>query len=128
MLTFAIAVVSALLTYMAVGALGLFMLLAVWPGYAEAAPRKTYSLAMLLARLGVALLSALCAGPPAGRIAGLRAAWVAAGVLGAVAGWIHLAQVWADYPVWYHAAYVLPIVPIVVAAARPFALRPPNAR
>jgi hypothetical protein len=29
-------------------------------------------------------------------------------------------QVWADYAVWYHAAYVLPIVPVMAAAAWPF--------
>jgi len=117
MVRFGIAVVSAVLAYMGIGAIGLFMLLATWPGYAEASPGRTYTLPMLLARLGVALLSALAAGVAAGRISGLRAAWVAGVVLVAAAGWIHLAQVWADYPLWYHAAYVLPILPMMAAAA-----------
>ena len=116
----AIAIVSAVLAYMVVGAAGLFMLLAAWPGYVEAAIVKSYSLAMLLARLGVALMSALAAGVAAGRLSGLRAAWVSGAILAAVGAWIHVMQVWADYPVWYHAAYVLPIAPVMAAAAWPF--------
>jgi len=125
---FGLAIVSAVLTYMAVGAIGLFLLMATWPGYAEATPGKTYSLGMLWGRLGVALLSALAAGVAAGGISGTRAAWTAGAILVAAAGWIHLALVWADYAVWYHVAYLLPLPLVVAAAAWPFERRRTTAR
>jgi hypothetical protein len=116
-LRFGVTVAAAVLAYMAVGAAGLSMLLAAWPGYAEATTAKGYSLAMLLGRLAVAVLSAALAGVAAGRISGIHAAWTAGALLAAASGWIHVTHVWPDYPVWYHAAYVLPIAPVAAAGA-----------
>jgi hypothetical protein len=119
------AVVSALLTYLVVGASGLLALAAAWPGYAVALPTRTFSLGMLVSRLGVALVAAMAAGAVAGSIQGVRSAWAAGIAVFAVAGYAHLALVWAMYPAWYHAAYLLPLVPAVVAAA---AVMRPRAR
>jgi hypothetical protein len=111
------AVAAALLTYVVVGAGGLLALAATWPGYGAAAPTRGFSFGMLSARLVVAMVAALAAGAVAGRRQGVRAAWVAGIVVLAVASYRHLVLLWAPYPAWYHAAYLLPLVPAMVAAA-----------
>jgi hypothetical protein len=70
------AVASALLAFVVVGASGLLTLAAAWPGYAVALPTRTFSVGMLLSRLGVALVAALAAGAVAGSIQGVAAAAV----------------------------------------------------
>ena len=120
-----LAVVTALLTYVVVGAGGLLALAATWPGYGAVAPTRGFSFGMLSARLVVALVAALAAGAVAGRSHGARAAWMAGIVVLAVASYRHLVLLWAPYPAWYHAAYLLPLVPAMIAAA---ALTRPRAR
>jgi hypothetical protein len=78
-----------------------------------------------VSRLGVGLVAAMAAGAVAGSIQGLRSAWAAGIVVFVVAGYVHLALVWAMYPAWYHAGYLLPLVPAAAAAA---AVMRPRAR
>ena len=113
----AVAVAAGVLAWLTLGAAGLLLLKAAWPAYAAATVGKTYSLPMLVARLAVAVLAALTAGAVAGRIGGVRAAWIAGAILTIPSAWIHLALVWADYPAWYHAAYLVPLAPLAAASA-----------
>jgi hypothetical protein len=107
-------------TFVVVGGAGLAAL-KMWPAYAHAAPHKTYTIAMLFARLANALIACLAAGTAAARVA--RAApWVAGIVILSGSLYIHVVQVWADYPAWYHLVYLAFIVPAAglagVASAR----------
>jgi hypothetical protein len=102
--------------WLAVGAFGLAVLGATWPAYAMAVPTKAYSSAMLLARLAVALAASLSAGAVAGRVGGTRAAWWTAAVVAAASLVVHVGIVWRAYPAWYHAAYLLPLVPLIRGA------------
>jgi hypothetical protein len=102
--------------WLAVGAIGLAVLGATWPAYAMAVPAKAYSTPMLLARLSVAMAASLSAGVVAGRIGGTRAAWWTAAVVAAGSLVVHVGIVWRDYAAWYHAAYLLPLVPLIVGA------------
>jgi hypothetical protein len=113
-----VAVVASLLVWVAAGALGVLLLRATWPAYAAAEPGRTFTIVMMSSRVGVAVLASLSAGLVAGRLDGLRAAWIASGVLVVASTWVHVAVVWADYPAWYHAGYLLSLVPALLLAAR----------
>jgi len=91
----------------------------VWPDYATAEPEKAYTLAMLLARLGLAAFVTICAAITATIVAGDRGR--AAGVLGLIFVAIslpsHLHYAWDDYPAWYHVVYLAFLVPIALSSA-----------
>lgn len=70
---------------------------------------------MLFARLLVGLLAATTASISATKLANDsgKSAWVVGTLVLIVASYIHLlTAVWREYPVWYHWAYLLPILPV----------------
>jgi hypothetical protein len=71
---------------------------------------------MLLSRLGVSVAASIVAGLVAGGLGGARAARAVGYVLTALSAVIHVGIVWADYPVWYHAFYLLSLVPVTALA------------
>lgn len=91
-----------------------------WPAYAVAEPTRAYSLAMLLARLGVGALCTVGAAVVTTRVArdrGQTAWWLGALAL-ALSLPDHLVRVWAAYPVSYHALYLSSLVPIAGCSGR----------
>lgn len=100
--------------WLALGAVGFFLLRTSWSAYALAEPDKAYTLAMLLSRLIVGVVSSVAAGCIATTVAkgDARAAWWLGGLLLLVSAPVHLVDVWADYPAWYHFAYLVPLMPI----------------
>ena len=108
-----VAVLGGLASWFILGAMGLAVL-RWWPDYATAEPTKAYTFAMLIARLTVALIASAVAGALAAKMSrsGAGAAWWVGVVLLAGSAPIHLAMVWADYPAWYHVAYLLPLIPV----------------
>lgn len=109
-------VLPALLAWLVAGLLGLAGLSAMWPDYASAVPTKAFSTAMLLARLGVAVVASSLAGLVAGRLGGARAARAVGLVLTGVSAVFHIGLVWPDYPIWYHAVYLLSLAPVTALA------------
>jgi hypothetical protein len=101
-----------LAAWVVVGSLGLLVLRSTWAAYAAAEPVKAYTLAMLLARLGVACAACLAAGLVAARPAGRNGAWAAGTLLLVLSLPVHLVEVWRDYPAWYHFVYLALLVPI----------------
>lgn len=106
--------------WIALGLFGLFVLRVGWSTYAAAEPTKTYTLAMLLARLTVAFVGSIASGALAVTVAkGARTAacWLGALLLLGSAP-IHLPisvlSAWDDYPAWYHAAYLLSLMPLTI--------------
>jgi len=95
-----------------VGSLGLLVLERTWNAYALAEPMKAYSTAMLFARLAVACVACVAGGLIGARPAGAAGAWAAGTLLLVLSVPVHLVEVWADYPVWYHAAYLGLLVPV----------------
>lgn len=84
-----------------------------WPEYAAAAPQKAFTLPMLWSRLCVAAFLTVASGAAAVLVAGdRRAAWALGSLFVLVSLPSHLYYVWADYPVWYHAAYLTSLVPL----------------
>jgi hypothetical protein len=107
-------ILSGFIVYAMIGSFGLFLLLKCWPAYRIAARDKSYSSAMLLSRLSIGILAAVLAGIVAKKMANDKgkAAWFVGLTIFCIAAYIHFFRVWADYPVWYHFAYLLPIIPI----------------
>lgn len=91
----------------------------VWPEYAAAAPDRAYALPMLWARLGVAALLTLLSAAAATLVAAdRRVAWMLGSLFFVVSLPSHLHYAWADYPAWYHAVYLLSLVPIAWLGGR----------
>ena len=110
-------------TAFAIAMVGFSILRSVWPAYAAAEPTKSYTLGMLFARLGLAAVltaGAACAATLVARDGG-RAAWWLGALFLVLSLPSHLHYVWNDYPVWYHAAYLLSLVPIAGYSGRLFA-------
>jgi hypothetical protein len=107
------AVLVGLLAWVAVGSAGFWLLRTGWLAYRMAEPAKDYDFGMLLARLTVGAVATVAAGAAASaRGRGVSASlWTGAALL-AVSAPIHLTTVWRDYPVWYHAVYLLSLVPL----------------
>src|SRR3954453_12571967 len=117
----AVGALIGIVTFIVVGGTGLAAL-KMWPAYAHAAPHKAYTIAMLFARLTNALIACLAAGMAAARVA--RASpWVAGIAILSGSLYIHVVQVWADYPAWYHLVFLAFIVPATVLAGRGWARR-----
>ena len=97
---------------MIVGSFGLYLLLKCWPAYAIASKDKSYTFEMLLSRLSVGILASVLAGIIATKVANDegKTAWFVGVIVFCVAAYIHFFRVWTDYPVWYHFAYLIPIL------------------
>ncbi len=108
------AILVGLASWLLVGATGLGGLRAVWTAYSLAESNKSYTFGMLLSRLTVGLVCSVTAGGVATKVArgSMSAAWWLGGLLLIFSAPIHLVSVWADYPVWYHVAYLLPLMPV----------------
>lgn len=96
------------------------LLAALWPAYAAAAPTKAYTLAMLFTRLAIAAGLAVVAAAVTTLVArdGGRAAWILGGLFVLLSLPSHLHSVWDDYPAWYHAVYLLSLVPLAAWSGR----------
>ena len=107
-------ILSGIIVYAVVGLSGLYLLRICWTDYAIAARDKSYTVGMLLSRLLVGLLASVLAGIVATKVADEKAdtAWRVGAIVFCVAAYIHFLRVWADYPEWYHFAYLLPIIPV----------------
>lgn len=114
------AVLIGFVSWLAIGVTGFVVLRSTWPAYALAEPHKAYTLAMLLARLTVGVVCSLAAGWVSTIVANrdTRAAWWVGGLALVVSAYVHLVDVWADYPAWYHFAYLLPLMPLIGGGGR----------
>ena len=103
---------------------GFVLLRASWQDYALADPEKAYTLTMLFVRLFIFSSMIAATSVVATLVSGNKyIPWVTGGLIFAMSVPPHLypGYVWDDYPVWYHIAFLLSIIPIAVATGR-FAL------
>jgi hypothetical protein len=109
-----IGVLAGLAGGIALALIGFFFLRTGWGAYAAAEPTKAYTFAMLLSRLTLGVACSVVSGFLAvvAAKANWRAGWWLGALLLLVSTPIHLFSVWEDYPVWYHIAYLLPLMPI----------------
>lgn len=113
-----VGVIVALITWFVVGTLGNFVLRAALPGYAQVEVAMTFTLAMLLGRLLLGLVSSLVAGFVCAAIAprGSPAAKISAALLVALFLPVHYG-LWARFPAWYHLFFVGSLAPMVLLGA-----------
>jgi hypothetical protein len=114
-----LAILSALVSWMAVATVLNLVVRHALPGYAAAEPTFAFTLAMMVARLLTGAASSLAAGAVAAWIAPRepRAPWIAGIILLLGFLYIHV-QLWQRFPVWYHLTFLLTLVPLVLLGAR----------
>ncbi len=89
------------------------------PGYVAAEPAMAFTLAMKIGRLTMGALASVAAGATIGAIAlrGQRVAWIFGAFVLALFLPAHI-WLWAKFPAWYHLAFLLTIVPLVVLGSK----------
>ena len=85
----------------------------VWPDYAAALPVFHFTLPMMFARLTEGALTTIAAGWFARWIARtpLWLAYVQGGLILLAFLPVHY-RLWHDFPVWYHLAFLVPLIPL----------------
>ncbi len=114
------------LVWWVIGTAGFVLLHVLWNDYAAAAPFRTFTFAMLAARLLVSMVGSIGAGWMTARVVGRRSAapWIVGGLLVILFLPIHYAAL-NDFPLWYHLFFLLTLAPIVGYSGN---LAPGNAR
>jgi hypothetical protein len=92
-----------------------FGLRAAIPGYHAAEATLQFTMAMKAGRLIEAAIASLAAGAVVGWIAPSTkwAPWLVGAVILAMFLPVHV-KLWNAFPVWYHLAFLVPLVPLVV--------------
>ena len=95
-----------------------FALRAAIPGYHAAEATLQFTLAMKAGRLIEAALASVAAGAVVGFIAPTKkwAPWVVGLIVLAMFLPVHV-SLWSKFPVWYHLAFLVPLVPFVALGA-----------
>jgi hypothetical protein len=114
-----IAVVGGLVAWIVVATILNWLMRVGWPGYAEAEKPMAFTLPMLEGRLVVGALSSVAAGAVFARIAkGAGAAAIALGIVLLAAFLPVHFGLWDKFPVWYHAVFLISLLPLAVLGAR----------
>ena len=125
-----LAVVVGFVTWFAVATLGNWLIRALLPGYVAAEPTMDFTLAMMAARLGLAVVSSLVAGFVCSAVDRGKpgAVYACAAVLLLFFLPVHYG-LWHKFPVWYHLAFLVTLAPLVLLGGavqrRPTAARVP---
>jgi hypothetical protein len=111
-------VVAGLIAWLVVVTLLNFGLRAAIPGYHVAEATLRFTLAMKAGRLIEAALTSLAAGAVVGLVAPTNrwAPWAAGLIVLVMFLPVHI-HLWSKFPAWYHLAFLVPLVPLVVLGA-----------
>jgi hypothetical protein len=91
---------------------------ATWPEFVAATPTLSYTLPMLLTRLGIGVAATLAGGAIAASIAKQSNAALFAGIVLVVLFVPIHARLWDKFPIWYHAFFLLSLVPLSILGGR----------
>ena len=112
-------VLVGLVVWFVVATFGNFAIRGLVAGYAEAEPAMRFTLPMLLARLGLGAVSSVAAGFACAAL--LRSVPVAvkflAGLLVIFFVPVHY-SLWTQFPLWYHAVFLVSLAPLALLGAR----------
>jgi hypothetical protein len=113
-----VAVVLGLVTWMVVATVCDRLLRAAWDAYAAAVPVFAFSLPMLFARLGEGALATISGGFVVAAVTRKsRGAALAMGVVLLLFFVPTHAMLWQRFPAWYHALFLLSLVPLTMLAS-----------
>jgi hypothetical protein len=112
------AVIVAILVWFTVATVGNLALRAVIPGYASVEGTMTFTLPMQIGRLVLGLVSSVCAGIVCAAIArsNRMPVQIAASIMVLLFLPVHY-SLWAKFPVWYHAFFLITLAPAVLVGA-----------
>jgi hypothetical protein len=110
-----LAVVVGFVTWFVVATLGNLLIRALLPGYVAAEPTLDFTLAMMAARLGLAVVSSLVAGFVGSAVDRGKpgAVYACAAILLLFFLPVHY-NLWQKFPVWYHLAFLVTLAPLVL--------------
>ena len=113
-----LAVVTGFVTWLIVAQLVTFLIRALLPGYMAAEPTMHFTLAMMFARLAMGALASVLAGYATAAVARdkMIAVYVFAALLLLCFLPIHY-KVWPNFPIWYHAFFLITLAPLVLLGA-----------
>jgi len=124
----ALGVIGGLVVWIAVATVAGVIIRAAWPAYASVADAMTFTLPMMIARLGIGAVATVAAGWLAATIT--RRSKLATLLPGVVllAGFIpqHI-MLWEKFPVWYHLTFLLSLIPLAFLGGKLEAMRTPEA-
>jgi len=102
-----------------IGAIGFISLRVLWHEYASAESAMSFTFSMQIARLLIGLLCSLGAGIFVSLIIRHRSSvpWVLGVVLLIQFLPVHY-HLWDKFPIWYHAFFLLTIVPVILLGSR----------
>ncbi|MGL4599294.1 MAG: hypothetical protein ACRCYO_17360 [Bacteroidia bacterium] len=113
---FIFGIIAGLIAYALVGKFGLYLLQISWSDYALHSKDKSYTLEMLLSRQLVGILASITASISTVKIANeiRKSPWIVGAIVCCGGSYIHFMTItWTEYPIWYHFAYVIPIIPVI---------------
>ena len=116
-----LSIIAGLVSYAIIGKGGLYLLQLSWADYAQHSIDRSYTVEMYLSRLLIGILAAMAAGIMAVKAARgqVEIAWMTGTVIFCAGSYVHLfTKVYAEYPIWYHIAYLLPIIPVTGLSGR----------
>ncbi|MEO8304699.1 MAG: hypothetical protein ABI724_11315 [Betaproteobacteria bacterium] len=119
-----VGVVAGLIAWVGFATVANLALRTLMPGYAETEPAMEFTIAMMIGRLLVGAASSVVAGSVAAWIARGRG-WVPAMVgvfLIAMFIPVHVG-LWDRFPVWYHLAFLISLLPLALLGAKLVASR-----
>jgi hypothetical protein len=113
-----LAVLTGFVTWLVVATLGNFLIRALLPGYGAAEPTMSFTLAMMVARLGLGVVSSLGAGFACSAVArgNVAAVYGFAAVLVLCFLPVHY-NLWQKFPLWYHLFFLVTLAPLVLLGA-----------
>ena len=113
------AIVAGLVSWAVVVTILNFGLRAAIPGYHAAEATLQFTMTMKVGRLVEAALASLAAGASVGVIAppSRWAPWLVGLITLGMFLPVHV-SLWSRFPIWYHLAFLVPLVPLVVLGSR----------
>ena len=110
-----LAVLAGLLAWFFVATLLNFLIRAMVTGYAAAEPTMSFTLTMMIARLGAGLVSSLVAGFACSAVArgNVAVLYITATLLVLLFLPVHF-KLWSRFPLWYHGFFLITLAPLVL--------------
>lgn len=117
MLRSILAVIVAVITWFIVATVGNWILRALLPGYSAVEVSMNFTLAMMICRLVLGLISSLVAGFVCTTIARNSIAPKIAAVIMVILFLPVHYMLWARFPVWYHLFFLITLAPMMLIGA-----------
>jgi hypothetical protein len=113
-----VGVVAGLVVWVIVATIAGFIMRVSWPAYASVASAMTFTLPMMIARLSIGAIATIAMGIVTAAIAKSVIVRLMPGVLMLLIFIPQHVMLWEKFPVWYHLAFLLSLVPLTYVGGR----------